>query len=207
VKHFNVAEDPDSPNIEQEEYIKFLNEALIACTLQGPSLLQFYGIFWVRFLSLCPSLSLTSSVPSFSFSSFSDRLVFHLRYRPPPPQNTHADRVKPSVRLRWYVKEGPIGGAALDYYMVTELCVGGDLRSVLYQEEDPCAGTMAGPAGRAAKPRLSSALIQQILMEILVGVGYMHDNNVVHRALRPEHILFHVPLDHEGTALVFGDKT
>ena len=134
-----------------------------AITSKGPSLLQFYGIFWES-----------------------------------------------------------VSGAAHDYYMVTELCVGGDLRSALYEStESPKSSSIfrssaneaadaevlsarhrpaAAPvalAARTPKPRLSNAKIQQILMEILAGVAYMHDNNVVHRDLRPEHILLQVPLDYE----------
>lgn len=168
VKHINVSEHAESVRVDQEKYIQFLNETLIACTAQGPSLLQFYGIFW-----------------------------------------------------------GAAGasGAPHDYYVVTELCVGGNLRSALYDDASSPTATSpttataptfppfsssassasfksaaattaaAALAARVAKPRLSNAKIQQILMEILAGVAYMHDNNVVHRDLRPEHILLQVPLD------------
>jgi hypothetical protein len=58
-------------------------------------------------------------------------------------------------------------GPVLDFYAVSELCVGGDLRGVLYEECAKGADPLTTPA--VAKPRLSNAILRQLLMEILAG--------------------------------------
>ena len=53
----------------------------------------------------------------------------------------------------------------LDFYTVSELCVGGDLRGVLY--EDLPRGADPATTRAVAKPRLSNGILRQLLMEIL----------------------------------------
>lgn len=176
--------------VNQDLHVKLLKEAIISCTTQSPSLLRFYGIFWDTPRSNAP---------------------------------------------------------VVDYYMVSELCVGGNLRELLYDnpptKEGPAADPQAatdpvtawanavppteppttdgagaadtdtdtdgdgdGAAGAqaaqgpawAARARLSDRVFRQLLMEILSGVEYLHENNVVHGDLRPEHILLLRPIEQLG---------
>ena len=137
VKHIRIAERAAPTLADQDLYTKFLNETIISCTTQGPSLLQFYGIFW----------------------------------------------------------DASRSGPVLDFYTVSELCVGGDLRGVLYEDPPDDVDPTTSPAAVVAKPRLSNDILRQLLMEILAGVAYLHDNNVVHSDLRPEHVMLLRPLD------------
>ena len=75
VKRVCISEAMSPEEPDEKLHVDFINEALISCTVQGPCLLHFYGIFWTI----------------------------------PKPNN-------------------PV----LEYYMVSELCEGGDLRSLLY---------------------------------------------------------------------------
>ena len=110
----------------------FINEALISCTVQGPCLLHFYGIFW------------------------------------DPPREA--------------------GDEVMDYYMISELCEGGDLRRLLYKVD-------ANGAMSESHPRLSNPVLNQLIKELFSGLVYMHQNNVVHRDLKPDNIVLIRPLD------------
>eukprot|EP00829_Urostomides_striatus_P009634 TRINITY_DN2126_c0_g1_i1.p1 TRINITY_DN2126_c0_g1~~TRINITY_DN2126_c0_g1_i1.p1 ORF type:complete len:159 (+),score=30.23 TRINITY_DN2126_c0_g1_i1:95-571(+) len=63
-----------------------------------------------------------------------------------------------------------------NYYLVTELCKGGNLLSMLETLTNFTEKTAA-----------------KIMREILIAVDYCHKNNIVHRDIKPENILFEEP--------------
>lgn len=67
------------------------------------------------------------------------------------------------------------------YYMVTELCMGGDLFSKIEQQID---------MQKSFSEKQAAYIIEQILM----AINMCHKNNICHRDLKPENILF----DNEG---------
>eukprot|EP00040_Diaphanoeca_grandis_P018907 m.99524 g.99524 ORF g.99524 m.99524 type:complete len:1279 (+) comp27166_c2_seq1:329-4165(+) len=137
VKHVSIS-DVMAPGYPDEKlHVDFINEALISCTIQGPCLLHFYGIFWDQ-----------------------------------PDANS-------------------IDSHVLEYYMVSELCEGGDLRRLLYDVDD--LGNMYD-----AKPRLPDATMAQILRELFSGLTYMHQRNVVHRDIKPDNIVLVRPISQLG---------
>lgn len=97
IKHINI-DDVMSPGYADERlHVDFINEALISCSIQGPCLLHFYGLFWMK----------------------------------PPSTSKPAGGSHPVVAT-----EDDGDDTVLDYYMVSELCEGGDLRGQLYHVDD-----------------------------------------------------------------------
>jgi serine/threonine protein kinase len=127
VKRVNITNVMSPGEADEKLHVDFINEALISCTVQGPCLLHFYGIFW--------------DVPE--------------------------DEAETDV---------------LNYYMVSELCEGGDLRSLLYIVDE--RGQLF-----ESRDRLQGPVLCQLLKELFSGLVYMHQNNVVHRDLKPDNIV------------------
>lgn len=135
VKRVSV-EDMMTPGYADEKlHVDFINEALISCTVQGPCLLHFYGIFW--------------DIPE------------------TPDSQT------------------------LDYYMVSELCEGGDVRKLLYTVDE--LGNILSP-----RPRLAEQTVMHLLGELFSGLAYMHQRNVVHRDIKPDNIVLVRPIGQLG---------
>eukprot|EP00039_Didymoeca_costata_P005389 m.81228 g.81228 ORF g.81228 m.81228 type:complete len:1293 (-) comp12800_c0_seq2:110-3988(-) len=89
------------------------------------------------------------------------------------------------LQLYGIFSESSAYGPSLDYYIVTELCAGGHLGQLLYSWEG---------SDKKVLPRLADNVFRQLLMELFSGLSYLHENNVVHRNLRPEHIMLIRPL-------------
>eukprot|EP00038_Savillea_parva_P016988 m.18755 g.18755 ORF g.18755 m.18755 type:complete len:1300 (-) comp3624_c0_seq2:178-4077(-) len=128
VKEVLICHAMDSNEIDEKLHVDFINEALISCSLQGPCLINFYGLFW----------------------------------------ETTDDTV-------------------MKYYMVTELCEGGDLRSILYDMQDNGAVE--------PYPRLPIKTFTRLLSELFSGLAYMHQSSVVHRDIKPDNVMLVRPLD------------
>mmetsp|Transcript_3916 Transcript_3916/g.12234 ORF Transcript_3916/g.12234 Transcript_3916/m.12234 type:complete len:1292 (+) Transcript_3916:105-3980(+) len=128
VKEVIISDAMDANTIDEKLHVDFINEALISCSLQGPSLLHFYGLIW--------------------------------------------DASDPY---------------AMKYYMVNELCEGGDLRRLLY--------SVADNGAVEAHPRFPTPIFTRLLSELFSGLAYMHQSSVVHRDIKPENIVLLRPLD------------
>ena len=57
----------------------------------------------------------------------------------------------------------------LDYYMVSELCEGGDVRKLLYTVDE--LGNILSP-----RPRLAEQTVMHLLGELFSGLAYMYGN-------------------------------
>lgn len=63
-----------------------------------------------------------------------------------------------------------------NYYLITELCVGGTLFDKIMQEK--------------FLPEIEAA---SIMKQILSAVNYLHQSNILHRDLKPEIMMFDAP--------------
>jgi serine/threonine protein kinase len=75
----------------------------------------------------------------------------------------------------------------LDYYIVSELCAGGNLRDALY--------TIGEDGAIESKAPLEHDVVRQLLLEILSGLMHLHSNSIVHRNIKPTTIALVRPLD------------
>ncbi|OHT01205.1 CAMK family protein kinase [Tritrichomonas foetus] len=61
---------------------------------------------------------------------------------------------------------------SLNYYVILELCPGGDMFQLIVQEK-----------------KLNENLIRYYLFQLIDGLKYLHDRNISHRDLKPENIM------------------
>ena len=76
-------------------------------------------------------------------------------------------------------------------YIVTDICLGGDLRYHLHhtkKKDNPCVDMSKG------KRWFSEMTVRYYAAQILLGLKYLHENRIIHRDLKPENVV----LDDKG---------
>ncbi|QDZ21561.1 serine/threonine-protein kinase [Chloropicon primus] len=80
-------------------------------------------------------------------------------------------------------------------YMVTDICLGGDLRYHLHytkKKTNPCVDMSKG------KRWFSEKTVRYYIAQILLGLKYLHGQKIIHRDLKPENVV----LDENGQAKI-----
>jgi len=72
-----------------------------------------------------------------------------------------------------------------NYYIVTQLCKGGDLLAHIKKKY-----------GGALKSKFTEAFVASLIVQIIEAVGYCHSQNIVHRDIKPENFVF---MEHHNT--------
>eukprot|EP00041_Stephanoeca_diplocostata_P026961 m.735127 g.735127 ORF g.735127 m.735127 type:complete len:1467 (-) comp23086_c1_seq22:629-5029(-) len=169
VTHVCLADASFPDSVDEIKQIAFLKDTCLSFKIQGPGILKFYGLFWEQ-----------ASSPNKSID-------------------------------------------VVDYYVITELCEGGTLLDALYDSPDEATASfemqppgtpgklMAGNSAPSTpdrsgttyqatpvcrpRPRLSHAVMRQLLLEILSGLLHLHRNQIVHRNIRPSTVALLRPID------------